>query len=243
MKRAIKYFSDYHFKKHNMKFTTPVSMPVTEAQYNELKPLLEAMGYEVYNFRGNGTIVSFQNLSNIENFDNADIDGLIKLPTYHRDLFLALAAMTDEPNGIAGEWWKCLYKAAAFAEGKIYKSFRPLQRQEDFVYDDDGQQSGIFTNDKNFTKASISEIFAHFGVSAGKDQADTPIEDYKAIEDVMNQFNNTSTPQPTPFQGIDRRTYLAGCIAGGCIADGGPFDPKHWVNMTDKLISELDKTK
>lgn len=52
---------------------------------------------------------------------------------------------------------------------------------------------------------------------------------------------------PEPFQGIDRRTYLAGCIFMGLCSlketDPKKITPAIIVKKTDVLISELDKNK
>lgn len=210
-----------------MKFTTPVSMPCTEAQYNELKPLLEAMGYEDCTWQYDAYIGCIKPL--------AIASTVINLTTYNKDLFLALAAMTDEPNGIAGEWWKYEdFDTRHFTPNKIYKAIRPINMGA--AFSDDMNVANGFTrgNHSYFTKASIAEIFAHFGVRYSKEQSE-PIQ--------------PEMPQPTPLipQGCTfrewQRTFLAGCFAQGILSREDDFDNAILVQNVDLLISELDKTK
>lgn len=185
-----------------MKFTTPVSMPCTEAQYNELKPLLEAMGYIVEPIVNRGFIAT--NVSGQDNYvDNLD-EGHVNLnnrtfiPTYNKDLFLALAAMTDEPNGIAGEWWKCINETGLFKVGNIYKAASDITYEAALITDNGMRFGNAPFNHKHFTKATVSEIFAHFGVSYGKEQ-DEPIQpeipqpkpmlELKQIDDNTIEYN------------------------------------------------------
>lgn len=207
-----------------MKFITPISMPCTEAQYNELKPLLEAIGYEDCTWQYDAYIGCIKPL--------AIASTVINLTTYNKDLFLALAAMTDEPNGIAGEWWvRTSASSSAFKNGRLYKAISPVDKAFAFVDDFNDPNGVVAQNKTHFTKASISEIFAHFGVSYGKEQAE-PIQ--------------PEMPQPTPFQGIDRRTYLAGCISQGYLVRYGTLhdsDIRAIILSVDNLITELDKTK
>jgi len=184
-----------------MKFTTPVSMPCTEAQYNELKPLLEAMGYEVRDVFGNRRTHINTNATDIDSIVEYGSDackyGQILLPTYNKDLFLAIAAMTDEPNGIAGEWWKCLgSEKTHFSNNKLYRACRDRDSVCNYFMDNNNYPSGKYdASDKCFTKATVAEIFAHFGVSYGKEQA-KPIQ--------------PEIPQPKPMlqiKQIDDNTY------------------------------------
>lgn len=220
-----------------MKFTTPVSMPVTEAQYNELKPLLESMGYYVqpwFDLDTNAIIVNNYNSKlgtvNLTIKDNANKPNRTFIPTYHRDLFLALAAMTDEPNGIAGEWWKCTYgNDESFIDLKLYKCNASILNSGAFT-DKNGIDNGFGSDNINrFTKATVAEIFTNFGVSECK---------------VQNEPIQSEIPQPVPFQCIDRRTYLAGCIIQGVFAHPSlRYNEGEIIERVDKLISELDKTK
>ena len=218
-----------------MKFTTPVSMPVNEAQYNELKPLLEAMGYDVRNpITRDWTNINTNatDINSIVEFGSGKCKyGQLLLPTYNKDLFLALAAMTDEPNGIAGEWWKCLYTGYGCTNGRLYKCIK-VAAGVTWVVSDNERKISVLKS--YFTKATAAEIFAHFGVSYGKEQAE-PIQP------------EITQPKPIIPQGCTfrewQRTFLAGCFAQGILSREDYFDNAILVQNVDLLISELDKTK
>lgn len=95
-----------------MKFTQPVSMQCSQEQFEiDLKEPLEKLGYNYYrlfdfkecpiiatNYMGQNM---FSNTS--WNFEVANNRHFID--HYNPQLFVALASMTDEPNGILGEYY------------------------------------------------------------------------------------------------------------------------------------------
>jgi len=96
-----------------MKFTQPVSMKVTQQQFEQdLKKPLEKLGYRLLdNFKvkdeeylctyysGINSRVSFLNFRHITE------RGRYFIPTYNPQLFIALSSMSDKPNGILGEYY------------------------------------------------------------------------------------------------------------------------------------------
>ena len=126
-------------------FTTPIAMKCTEEQFNGIKDKLVEMGYEeVYmsnwdegDYIVNNLMKHIGSLSNIFDVD-ANEFGRIMVDTFNPDLFLALAAMTDNEDGINGEW---------LTNGHILTK----------------QDVGIFGNySRGWHKATEQEIIEHF---------------------------------------------------------------------------------
>lgn len=185
-----------------MKFTTPVSMPVTEAQYNELKPLLETMGYVVTDYTDNfiSTNCDLNNRVGTIIWHMALRERNIHITDYHRELFLALAAMTDEPNGIAGEWWKCVAGfQKGFQLGNLYKA--KLSHENGLLTFTDDFDKVSSRSNTCFTKATVAEIFAHFGVSERKVQA------AQSYVDSQNQY-----PWQKEFEVLQCKNHLDAVI-------------------------------
>lgn len=97
-------------KKFN--FTQPFAMRCDAEQFESVKNELEGMGYEkeimspfiidkylVNNYAGGNCVTNIS-------ADNKTTNGRIVIETFNRTLLLALAAMTDKPDGIIGEWFK-----------------------------------------------------------------------------------------------------------------------------------------
>ena len=114
-----------------MKFIQGVGMKCTQEQYEkDLKGKLLDMGYvenrldekfNGYNYIVNNITNRLGNVSNLNNFEVA-ANGRDVIEEYNPELFLALAAMTDKPNGIKGEWWMCFgHDSSGFKKGKSYK--------------------------------------------------------------------------------------------------------------------------
>jgi hypothetical protein len=98
-----------------MKFTQPVSMQCSQEQFDaDLKKPLKDLGYKisttnhgydqdeillVTKFMGESDFISSSTLPSKNDHNRHFIDH------YNPQLFLALASMTDEHNGIAGEWY------------------------------------------------------------------------------------------------------------------------------------------
>lgn len=96
-----------------MKFTQPVSMQCSQEQYErDLKEPLEKLGYPTNNVKGTFTanpllVSNFDYDRGIGNLDLAQKDAKQRhfIDHYNPQLFLSLSSMTDEPNGIVGEWF------------------------------------------------------------------------------------------------------------------------------------------
>lgn len=178
------------------KFITPVSMQVTQDQFdNDLKEPLIKLGYEVVNLvnfnvlpcivtnhGGEANRVSNMNLENKQGRNRHFIDH------YNPELFLALAAMTDKTYGIAGEWWFYTGNNSFFTKGKLYKALKPVNEYGAFI-DDRGIENGFSFNPlSSLRKATKQEIINHLTKSQMKKQTfcitgEKPL--LKAMEEVL----------------------------------------------------------
>ena len=155
-------------------FTQKILMDCTREQYDKyLKDELLNMGYDLG--EAWGWQPSVNTLTNIYN-KYTGIIGCIRdcnrkvynkeyLGKFNADLFLALAAMTDNPNGNYGEWWvytsdKC---DSQWTFNKLYKQIGDVTKECAFI-DNEGYQNGMHPFNKDyFRKATIQEIIANFG--------------------------------------------------------------------------------
>ena len=154
-------------------FTQKISMDCTKEQYNKyLKDELLKMGYDLGGTWG--WQPSANTLTNIYSGNNGVVGCIIDcskreynrcyLGEFNADLFLALAAMTDTPNGNYGEWWiytsdKC---GRLWTFNKLYKQMGCITKECAFI-DDRGCKGGMHPNNKAyFRKATIQEIIANF---------------------------------------------------------------------------------
>lgn len=160
------------------KFITAVSMSCTQEQYERdlRKPLLE-MGYEGSQFdRFENFPILVNNLgkvlgrvSNVE-IESKEECGRYFIDHYNPELYLALAAMTNEPFGIVGEWWTCIKDVTMngvgevkYNQGKLYKCSR-----NDCITDNSGDIYHCWPSwptktkrFKHFRKATKEEIINH----------------------------------------------------------------------------------
>lgn len=154
-----------------MRFTQPVSMKVNQEQFDYLKGELEERGYEMRDY--NKESYFFYIATNLacnndyfSNFDEYDIHNHNRhyIDHYNPELFLALASMTDEKYGIAGEWWVFTGEGKSvrtFTHGKLYKTLGNLSLLAPFI-DDDGNKNGIYPYNLGcFRKATKQEIINH----------------------------------------------------------------------------------
>ena len=156
-----------------MTFTQPVSMAVTQEQYErDLKtPLLDLGYYEssIYDWDAWKILCTFAS-----NNPNQLINlGKYECTNYHRhfidhynpELFLAIAAMSDEEYGIPGEWWMRegeSDRGSNFTIGHLYKCHYPLSLSHALT-DDTGSKNGYHgENLKYFRKATLEELINHF---------------------------------------------------------------------------------
>ena len=91
-----------------MKFTQPVSMQCSQEQFEkDLKEPLEKLGYIASNF-GNFEYYPFLYTTykgNIPIMSNSGMHNIGFINHYNPQLCIALSSMTDEPNGIEGEYF------------------------------------------------------------------------------------------------------------------------------------------
>ena len=152
------------------KFITAVSVACTQKQYKRdlRKPLLD-MGYKACQFDRfkdfpilvnnlDGEMGSLSNMlpSFKEEHDRYFIDH------YNPELYLALAAMTNEKYGIKGEWW--VYTQGSyerFTHDMLYKGLQSIHCPFSFL-DDKGETNGFADSPLYFfRKATKEEIIKH----------------------------------------------------------------------------------
>lgn len=148
------------------KFTTPVVMQVTQEQYNkDLKNSLLQMGYieesfgdfEILPHLVNNLGQTLGKTSNVGIFDK-DTHNRYFIDHYNPKLFLALAAMTNEKEGIEGEYWKFIRPTMLnFIQNNIYKANRSIDY---FMAFREGGWQG--KNHHYFIKATKEEIINYF---------------------------------------------------------------------------------
>jgi len=105
---------------------------------------------------------------------------------FNPDLFLALCAMTDKPEGIPGEYWMYTWENTEdFTKNKIYKQV---------FSDEDGD------NYKNFTKATKEEIINHFKPIKMKKEISIPqgtkATMYQNGDKVIIEYDEKFEPKP-----------------------------------------------
>lgn len=108
-------------------FTQPIAMKCNQEQFGDIKRELTELGYKI---EGNNSFLQCKYLATRYNEINDEVKNTMFQEDYNRivfeewnkDLFLALAAMTDNPNGIKGEWWKfdCDHDGPLI-KGNLYK--------------------------------------------------------------------------------------------------------------------------
>jgi hypothetical protein len=152
------------------KFITPVSMQVTQTQFEkDLKGPLLRMGYKINDTDFDKYPILVSNLDEKEGSigyaieERKDSAGRTFIDHYNPELFLVLAAMTDEKCGIAGEWWtKSGEFGEGFTAGRLYRAGGSIDRLGVFK-GDNGATNGFYPNNlKYFRKATKEELIAHF---------------------------------------------------------------------------------
>lgn len=154
-------------------FIQKISMDCTKEQYDKyLKDELLKMGYDLGGAWGWQPSVNI--LTNIYNEEVGVIGCTVNysrrayngeyLGKFNAPLFLALAAMTDNPNGNYGEWW--VYTSdechSLWTFNKLYKQLGCITKECAFI-DDRGRQNGMHPNNgEYFRKATVKEIIANF---------------------------------------------------------------------------------
>lgn len=173
------------------KFITPVGMQVTKKQFEtDLKQQLVALGY---NLSIVGNFNSFPYLKT--NFglqeNNIDIsqhnimsDNGYFIDHYNPELFLALAAMTDNPDGIKGEWWKCVEGEISYTKDKLYcqRQNKPDRWNNLATTFDNYNSTTNGLSYKCFVKATKEEIIKHLSQRSTTTTSGTSSRDKKIKE-------------------------------------------------------------
>ena len=159
-------------------FTQKLSMDCSQEQYEKyLKAELEKMGYE----EGNDLDGQYIHITNRYNNKAGVVNGLCSpnieffgrtyLGKFNADLFLALAAMTDDEFGGIGEYWIKTNGGMSFNEGELYAAIGFYGDSLPMFIDKNGSKNGILKDffNKEFRKATVSEIMAKFGEQPKKD--------------------------------------------------------------------------
>ena len=174
-----------------VKFITPVSMQVTQEQFiKDLEQPLKDLGYNINVASFGAYRILVNNSQNCLGYvNNLGTDKKLNheryfIDHYNPELFLALAAMTNEKYGIVGEYWMCIKSSTSFTDftdNKLYKCVRidikdglPLFKDNrDRINGYDGQ-----TLNQYFRKATKEEIIKHFA----KMNKETRIIGYKLVK-------------------------------------------------------------
>ena len=156
------------------KFIQPVSMRVTEEQYErDLREPLLAMGYTeivISDFDLSPILTNNydNNMGEVSNTDEFSLKEHNRhfIPKYNPEYFLAVAAMTNEEFGIIGEWWKCVEDDTYhFTNGILYKcvekynNILPTYRCNVLTKQGYIESAWHF---RYFTKATLQDIINHF---------------------------------------------------------------------------------
>lgn len=167
------------------KFITHVAMEVTKEQYkNDLEGPLKKLGYKwrygaYNNDNSNGLCGAYPLLfTQYDSTNNAlgsnNIDYILNpifhdknyylINHYNPELFLALAAMSDEEFGIKGEWVICIKNSRSFTKGMLYqiggKFYKNSISPWSIIKDDRGEENGLLN--EYFRKATKEELIEYF---------------------------------------------------------------------------------
>jgi len=151
-------------------FTTPVSMkvPSEEAFKNDLEAHLKEMGYNIIDF-GSTEILPYLvthyldrtlNATNVAEHAKEHFNRYFIEP-YNPKLFLALAGMTNSPDGNVGEWWK--YTGMSFEKITNGKMYQQITSGQIFRILNNFNESHVIVDlRKDFIKATKEEIISFF---------------------------------------------------------------------------------
>jgi len=204
-----------------MRYRHTVAMKVTKEQGESLKPALIDMGRQI-NIWGHFEEYPFLTATNddglVGNYDSVRTTTIL-VNGYNPELFLAIAAMTDDVNGNIGEWWKCIDDNwINFTEGKIYKQ---VDNSKDFnLINDLNHFYGVKYLRNLFTKATKEEIISTFSKKVVDDKkvcflSDGTIETGdKIIAELKKLGINTLN-----YNGRDRSSYYYGDDMGEISVD------------------------
>lgn len=149
-----------------MKYKHTVAMKVTREQFESLKPALKAMERQI-NIWGSFESYPFLTATNddglVGNYDSVKKTTIL-VNDYNPELFLALAAMTDNEEGNVGEYWKCINGDGwfeYFTNNKLY-SQTECEKSHLGLISDKGKIISIKLNKIDFIKATKEEIISTF---------------------------------------------------------------------------------
>lgn len=244
------------------KFTTPVSMQVTEEQYErDLIEPLKKLGYSTeninYDWDFNNILVTnySSNIGNLTNVNgNTTLHNRHFIDHYNPQLLLALAAMTDEKDGIAGEYWLryVCNNDSDFTKNQIYKAIRPINQELAFI-DNSGDENGRHPyNHSYFRKATKEELINHFTkenvFSTNKTENMFKKGDYIVTLKVSTNASRCGKDNYCFKQREDNRSIHPEIDLGGSKHNGNntlSFDKQYkledWRYATKEEIAEYDR--
>lgn len=193
------------------KFITPVSMPCTKEESEEITEKLKTLGYTPVplkvlwkdNLEGNN-ICTFDNEFGFSGGNSIAYAKTLKLESYNPQLFLALATMTDNPEGMPGEWWMCLYDLDNFRSGILYKQYTN-QSCTGFRNDSGCREDFAILRDKKHSewwrKPTTKEIMEHFNKETPfVEKFDNPEQLYKLKEEVRKYIESNYYAESGTFE-------------------------------------------
>lgn len=183
-------------EKETPKFITPVSMQVTEEQYNQdLKKPLEEMGYKevtVSHIKNNRDCLctNVNEINNYAEFLNHAYKHRLKryaIEEYNPELFLALAAMTEGIEPIVGEYIIGTKdsKRCASKKGVIYKVLQ-LDTTTSEVYRIGPNKLDV-TSTVYSRKATKEEIINHFKELSQESVLEDTMKERKELKAMTDQ--------------------------------------------------------
>lgn len=153
------------------KFTTPFAMKCSYEQFDTVKDDLIKMGYILHPYGTDGCHV-VTNYGGSNKMFGLDVRSLVSQPLFieewNKDLCLALAAMTDSPVGIKGEYWKFIGVSSTerFSVNKMYKQIHNSAARLGAFIDNMECENGFcyFGNRINdrIVKSTAQELIEHF---------------------------------------------------------------------------------
>jgi len=172
--KTIVTLNTLKIKEKMSKFITPVSMKVTREEFNYLEKELEKLGYEssliglIYPV-DNYIATNLGNTNNLfSNIDNETINRHDRyyIDSYNPELFLALAAMTDNYDPIVREYMICIYDTVnCEINSKVGDIIKILSFNDNSKWKPKQTEKGHFGTDwsrNHYRKATKEELISHF---------------------------------------------------------------------------------
>ena len=144
----------------NFNFTTAFAMRCNAEQFESVENALTKMGYSTFRsiVEGEYLCTNYAGVNNKVGLSSVQyFQGHLTIETFNRNLCLALAAMTDKPDGIVGEWFKrTVPDDRASSLQKEY--FMLKERKDDYVVDSNDETHNV----QNIRKATADELIKYF---------------------------------------------------------------------------------